>query len=221
MFYVAAFFVAITLNFFIPRWMPGDPATRILLAMRGKINADQIDAIRAVYGFKGNLWEQYTGYLWRLVHFDFGISTVNFPAPTADLLAPLVVDRVGDAVEVERRQLGRADHGADRDLLRCAREEVPPARPADAPHDVGPAEPEEDLLHVVGREPLARGDVAAGHRPFGGSLGEVQGADEAVLRPRGDAHGWRIGWNMGMNKGRPWPPLVRRVPAPSRGLSRP
>src|SRR5689334_10290931 len=85
-FYIAAFFVAITLNFFIPRWMPGDPATRILLALRGKINADQIEAIRETYGFKGNLIEQYGTYLWRLAHFDFGISTVNFPEPTANLL---------------------------------------------------------------------------------------------------------------------------------------
>lgn len=85
-FYIAAFLVAITLNFFIPRWMPGDPATRILLALRGKLNADQIESVRAAYGFKGNLWEQYVGYLWRLLHLDFGISTVNFPEPTADLL---------------------------------------------------------------------------------------------------------------------------------------
>jgi peptide/nickel transport system permease protein len=85
-FYLAAFFVAITLNFFIPRWMPGDPATRILLALRGKLNGDQIEAVRATYGFKGSLLEQYAGYLWRLAHFDFGVSTVNFPEPTANLL---------------------------------------------------------------------------------------------------------------------------------------
>lgn len=85
-FYLAAFFVAITLNFFIPRWMPGDPATRILLALRGKLNADQIESIRATYGFKGSLIEQYGLYLWRLLHLDFGISTVNFPEPTSSLL---------------------------------------------------------------------------------------------------------------------------------------
>ena len=32
-FYFGAFFVAITLNFLIPRLMPGDPATRILLSL--------------------------------------------------------------------------------------------------------------------------------------------------------------------------------------------
>lgn len=85
-FYFGAFFVAITLNFLIPRLMPGDPATRILLSLRGKLRPDQIDAIRKTYGFEGSLWDQYLQYLWRLAHFDFGISTVNFPEPTASLL---------------------------------------------------------------------------------------------------------------------------------------
>lgn len=85
-FYLAAFYVAITLNFLIPRLMPGDPATRILLAMRGKLRPDQIDAIRKTFGFEGSLWDQYWQYLWRLAHFDFGVSTVNFPEPTSSLL---------------------------------------------------------------------------------------------------------------------------------------
>jgi peptide/nickel transport system permease protein len=85
-FYVAALFVALTLNFLIPRMMPGDPATRILLALRGKLKEDQIEAVRATYGFHGSLWDQYVGYMARLAQGDFGISTVNFPEPTANLL---------------------------------------------------------------------------------------------------------------------------------------
>jgi peptide/nickel transport system permease protein len=85
-FYFAALFVALTLNFLIPRMMPGDPATRILLALRGKLKEDQIEAIRKTYGFHGSLWDQYVGYMWRLAQGDFGISTVNFPEPTSSLL---------------------------------------------------------------------------------------------------------------------------------------
>lgn len=85
-FYLAAFYVAITLNFFIPRLMPGDPAMRILLSLRGKLRPDQVEAIREAYGFKGSLLEQYGGYLWRLAHLDFGMSTVNLTERTADLL---------------------------------------------------------------------------------------------------------------------------------------
>jgi len=85
-FYLAAFFVAITLNFFIPRLMPGDPTTRIFLALRGKLRPDQMEALKKAYGLEGSLLDQYLGYLWKLAHFDFGVSTVNFPEPTASLL---------------------------------------------------------------------------------------------------------------------------------------
>lgn len=85
-FYLAAFFVAITLNFFIPRWMPGDPTTRIFAGLRGKLSPEAMDAIRRSYGYEGSLFDQYIIYLNNLVHFDFGVSTTNFPEPTSDLL---------------------------------------------------------------------------------------------------------------------------------------
>lgn len=85
-FYLAAFFVAITLNFFIPRWMPGDPATRIFMSLHGRLPPEQLAAMKKAYGVDGSVWQQYLSYLWRLAHLDFGISTVNFPEPTASLL---------------------------------------------------------------------------------------------------------------------------------------
>lgn len=85
-FYLAAFAVAITLNFFIPRWMPGDPTTRIFLGLRGKLTPQAMDALRASYGYDGNLWDQFMVYLGNLAHLDFGVSTTNFPEPTSSLL---------------------------------------------------------------------------------------------------------------------------------------
>jgi peptide/nickel transport system permease protein len=85
-FYFAAFMVAITLNFFLPRWMPGDPTTRIFMALRGKMRPDQMEMLKKAYGYDGSLLEQYGQYLWKLLHLDFGISTVNFPEPTSSLL---------------------------------------------------------------------------------------------------------------------------------------
>lgn len=85
-FYLAAFYVAITLNFFIPRWMPGDPATQVLASLRGKLRPDQMEAIRKSYGFDGTLWDQYLAYLGKLARLDFGVSTINFPEPTSGLL---------------------------------------------------------------------------------------------------------------------------------------
>jgi peptide/nickel transport system permease protein len=85
-FYIAAFGIAITLNFFIPRMMPGDPMTRIMAAMKGKLTDSQIAAMRETYGYDSNLTYQFWAYVKGLAHLDFGVSTMSFPAPTSDLL---------------------------------------------------------------------------------------------------------------------------------------
>ena len=85
-FYFAAFFLAITLNFMIPRLMPGDPSNRIIASFQGRLNESQIAAIRKSFGLDGSLWEQYLTYVGSVFRLDFGISTVQFPEPTASLL---------------------------------------------------------------------------------------------------------------------------------------
>ncbi len=85
-FYVGAFFLAVTFNFFIPRLMPGDPSARIIASFQGRLNEAQVEAIRKSYGFTGSLWEQYITYLSSVMRLDFGISTVQFPEPTSALL---------------------------------------------------------------------------------------------------------------------------------------
>lgn len=86
LFYCAAFFIAITFNFLIPRMMPGDPSDRIIASFQGRLNEAQVAAIRKSFGFEGNLWEQYITYIGSVFRLDFGISTVQFPEPTASLL---------------------------------------------------------------------------------------------------------------------------------------
>ena len=85
-FYFAAFFLAITFNFLIPRLMPGDPSDRIIASFQGRLNESQVAAIRQSYGLEGSLWEQYLTYVGSVFRLDFGISTVQFPEPTASLL---------------------------------------------------------------------------------------------------------------------------------------
>ena len=85
-FYFAAFFLAITFNFLIPRLMPGDPSDRIIASFQGRLNESQVEAIRKSYGLTGSLWEQYLTYFSSVMRLDFGISTVQFPEPTAALL---------------------------------------------------------------------------------------------------------------------------------------
>ncbi|MGD9907831.1 MAG: ABC transporter permease, partial [Mesotoga sp.] len=44
-----ALFVAVTLNFFIPRMMPGDPAQDLMDKMQG-IPLESLEAIKAAFG---------------------------------------------------------------------------------------------------------------------------------------------------------------------------
>ena len=75
-FYIGAFLLAVTFNFFIPRLMPGDPSARIIASFQGRLNESQVEAIRKSYGLTGSLWEQYWTYLGSVSRLDFGISTV-------------------------------------------------------------------------------------------------------------------------------------------------
>lgn len=88
-FYLVAAWVAITLNFLIPRLMPGDPAGAILESMRRRqpVSPTQERAIRRLFGAGDEpLWRQYTGYLNQLVHGDLGISTAFYPTPVTEVL---------------------------------------------------------------------------------------------------------------------------------------
>ena len=82
-FFVLTLWAVVTLNFFIPRWAPGDPATTMVQNLGGKdaqLNPDQVEAMRAMLGAPtGSLLSQYWEYLGNLVHGDFGISYTYFP----------------------------------------------------------------------------------------------------------------------------------------------
>ena len=49
-FYLIAAFAALTLNFIIPRLMPGDPASIIFARFKGKLKPEAIDAMRQSFG---------------------------------------------------------------------------------------------------------------------------------------------------------------------------
>lgn len=86
-FYLTAFLVAATLNFIIPRLMPGDPADIMLTAAGGTIPAEAREALRATFGFLDEpLHQQYLRYLGSIFTGDFGTSVKFFPTPVADLL---------------------------------------------------------------------------------------------------------------------------------------
>jgi len=71
--------VVATFTFFLIRQMPGDPvaAQYEQLVQQGMSPEGARNATQLTYGFlpTGSTWDQYTHYLWRLLHFDLGRST--------------------------------------------------------------------------------------------------------------------------------------------------
>lgn len=87
-FYLVAAWVALTLNFFLPRLMPGDPATAIFARLRGRVSPEAMQALRETFGLTGEpLWRQYFTYLGSVLHGDFGMSVAYFPAPVTQVIA--------------------------------------------------------------------------------------------------------------------------------------
>jgi peptide/nickel transport system permease protein len=81
-FYLIALWASVTLNFIIPRLMPGDPALAFLARMQGKnVTFEQLQAIRTLFGVQTNvpIWVQYGQYLNNLLHGNLGISDYFFP----------------------------------------------------------------------------------------------------------------------------------------------
>ncbi|MFQ5793965.1 MAG: ABC transporter permease [Candidatus Bipolaricaulia bacterium] len=87
-FYVISIWVALTINFAIPRLMPGDPASVVLARARGQMNPQALDALMKAFGFTGkNLFLQYIEYLSNVFRGNFGISITYFPTPVSELIS--------------------------------------------------------------------------------------------------------------------------------------
>ena len=86
-FYLIAFFVAATINFAIPRLMPGDPVA-IMFAHNERLPPESLASLRKTFGFvDGPLIVQYLAYLKSVVTGDLGLSIKFFPTPVTLVLA--------------------------------------------------------------------------------------------------------------------------------------
>ena len=87
-FYLAALVVAITINFFLPRLLPGDPAAIILGTSASKLSPGDLDRVRASLGLSdAPLPLQFATYLSHLAQGDFGLSYTYFPAPVTKVIS--------------------------------------------------------------------------------------------------------------------------------------
>jgi peptide/nickel transport system permease protein len=87
-FYVVAAWVAITVNFAIPRVMPGN-AVNAMLAKFPQLDPASLKALQAEFGTHthGSLISQYFSYLGEIAHGNLGLSTSLYPAKVTTVIA--------------------------------------------------------------------------------------------------------------------------------------
>src|SRR5581483_358701 len=104
--FVLTLWAAVTLNFVIPRLMPGSPTDAALakFAGQGSVSPAQRAAIGAMLGLPhGSLLSQYGSYLADLAQFKFGISYTYFPESVASVIGqamPWTLVLVGTATVI-------------------------------------------------------------------------------------------------------------------------
>lgn len=80
-------FVAIVINFLLPRIIPGNPAAIILFANYHYLPPGKVQLLEQEFGLKGSLLYQFERYMIELFHGNLGISFSNYPDTVAHLIA--------------------------------------------------------------------------------------------------------------------------------------
>ncbi|HET6749195.1 MAG TPA: ABC transporter permease [Actinomycetes bacterium] len=86
--YALTFFVAVTVDWIIPRFMPGDPVQTMLA--RASLRPEANQALQVYYtdlfGLDVPVWQQYLNFWNALLHGDLGISIWQFPQPVTKVI---------------------------------------------------------------------------------------------------------------------------------------
>ncbi|EGA72066.1 peptide ABC transporter permease [Vibrio sinaloensis DSM 21326] len=86
-FYLVALLVAATLNFIIPRAMPGDPVTMMFANASVQVTPERIAAMKELLGFvDGGLFVQYIAYMKNVLSWELGTSIQFYPLSVNKLL---------------------------------------------------------------------------------------------------------------------------------------
>ena len=89
LFYILAAWVALTLNFIVPRLMPGDPASNLFAKFQGNLKPEAMEALKETFGFTdAPLWEQYINYLSHAIYKILGFPSAIIPHPLLKLSGP-------------------------------------------------------------------------------------------------------------------------------------
>jgi peptide/nickel transport system permease protein len=81
-FFLVTLWAAVTLNFFLPRMMPGNPALALVGKFHGRLTSQELVSLENLFGVntKASLPVQYVHYLGDIATGNFGTSLYFYPA---------------------------------------------------------------------------------------------------------------------------------------------
>ncbi len=90
--YGLTFFLAVTIDWLIPRFMPGDPIANMLARVSVNSKAAEVmhEYYSHVFGLDLPLWRQYLNFWTSLLQGDLGKSVYLFPKPVIDVIMDAV-----------------------------------------------------------------------------------------------------------------------------------
>ena len=97
-FFLLTLWAAVTLNFFLPRMMPGDPAIAMMAKFRGKVASPQaLQALGTIFGADSgqSLPAQYVHYIGDVFTGNFGTSLFFFPEPVSQVVRSAIFWTLG------------------------------------------------------------------------------------------------------------------------------
>lgn len=86
--YLLTFFIAATINWMIPRFMPGNPVDILIsrAGLRGTAVSQMYTFYMDAFGLNLPIWEQYLNFWKAIFHGDLGTSIFLFPTPVIKVI---------------------------------------------------------------------------------------------------------------------------------------
>ncbi|MCE1252444.1 MAG: ABC transporter permease [Anaerolineae bacterium] len=86
--YVLTFFVAVTIDWLIPRFMPGNPVDILIsrAGLRGSAVSSMYTYYMQAFGLDLPIWQQYFNFWVAIFHGDLGVSIYLFPTPVVNVI---------------------------------------------------------------------------------------------------------------------------------------
>src|SRR5271157_2112900 len=87
-FFVVTLWAALTVNFFLPRLMPGNPALSMMARFHGRLGGQALKAMEVAFGINTHegLLAQYVAYLGNCFTGQFGRSLTFFPETVSQVV---------------------------------------------------------------------------------------------------------------------------------------